>query len=67
MRGNYLLKLQGKYTEAEPILTRATEVMEKAFGPEHPAVASGINNRAILLRKQVAVSKCFYSPSNHHK
>lgn len=67
----YLLKLQGKYAEAEHILARVTEVWEKAFGHNHPDVASGLNNHAMLLRKQVEISKSiflyFYSRLNYQK
>eukprot|EP00752_Nemacystus_decipiens_P005175 g4696.t1 len=45
----YLFKLQGKFEAAEPLYARATGIWEKALGPEHPAVATALNNRAGLL------------------
>ena len=42
--------IQGKYAEAEPLYARAIEIWEKALGPEHPNVATVLNNRAGLLR-----------------
>lgn len=45
--------LQGKYDEAGPLNIRAMEIAEKVIGPEHPTFARTLNNRAILLVKQV--------------
>ncbi|MDA2913832.1 tetratricopeptide repeat protein [Acidobacteriia bacterium AH_259_A11_L15] len=42
---------QGKYPEAEPLYQRALAIWEKALGPEHPFVAQGLENYAVLLRK----------------
>ena len=42
---------QGKYTEAEPLFMRALAIDEKALGPEHPSVATNLENYAGLLRK----------------
>ncbi|CAN0176861.1 unnamed protein product, partial [Ectocarpus sp. 12 AP-2014] len=42
---------QGKYEEAEPLNARAIEILEKSLGPDHPDVATALNNRAGLLRK----------------
>ena len=39
---------QGRYQEAIPIAKRALAIHEKAFGPEHPAVAQSLNNLALL-------------------
>ena len=41
--------IQGKYAEAEPLYARATEIWDKALGPDHPLVATALNNRAELL------------------
>ncbi|CAM9130011.1 unnamed protein product [Ectocarpus sp. 8 AP-2014] len=49
---NPLSYTQGKYAEAEPLFERATEIWEKALGPDHPTVANALNNRAGLLYKQ---------------
>lgn len=51
--------IQGKYAEAEPLYVRATEILEKALGPEHPNVATPLNNRAWLLRAQVRAVRIF--------
>ena len=42
---------QGKYAEAEPLYQRALGIWETALGPEHPNVASVLENYAVLLRK----------------
>ncbi len=42
---------QGKYAEAEPFHKRALAIWEKALGPEHPRVATGLETYAALLRK----------------
>ncbi len=42
---------QGKYAEAEPLYRRALAIREKALGPEHPSVATALENYAGLLRK----------------
>ncbi len=36
----------GKYAEAVPLAQRAVELAEKQFGPEHPNVATSLNNLA---------------------
>ena len=41
--------LQGKYDEAEPLYVRAMAIDEKVYGPDHPEVATDLNNRAGLL------------------
>ena len=50
---NPLLMSQGKYAEAEPLYERSQVIREKALGPEHPAVAAVLSNRAVLLESQV--------------
>jgi tetratricopeptide (TPR) repeat protein len=42
---------QGKYAEAEPLYQRALGIREKALGPEHPNVATVLENYAVLLRQ----------------
>jgi Flp pilus assembly protein TadD len=42
----WLLLLQGKYDEAEPLHRRALAIREKVLGPEHPEVAASLNNVA---------------------
>ncbi|CAN0453882.1 unnamed protein product, partial [Ectocarpus fasciculatus] len=43
---------QGKYDEADPLYLRAIEIGEKTLGPDHPGLATWLNNRAELLRVQ---------------
>ena len=50
---------QGKCAEAVPLNERATEIWMKALGPEHPTVATALNNRAALLRAQVRATRIF--------
>ena len=50
---NPLLLSKGKYAEAEPLYERSQAILEKALGPEHPAVAAVLNNRAGLFKIQV--------------
>ncbi len=45
-----LYQAQGRYAEAEPLYKRALAIMEKALGPEHPHVATSLENYAALLR-----------------
>ncbi len=46
-----LYNTQGQYGQAEPLYLRALAILEKTLGPEHPNVASGLENYADLLRK----------------
>ncbi len=39
------------YAEAEPLLKRSLAIKEKTLGPEHPLVATSLENYAALLRK----------------
>jgi tetratricopeptide (TPR) repeat protein len=41
---------QGQYAQAQPLYTRALAIREKALGPDHPAVATSLENYAALLR-----------------
>ena len=43
---------QGRYAEAEPLYKRALAIQEKALGPDHPDVATALNNLAVLYRHQ---------------
>ncbi len=43
---------QGKYEQAEPLFLRAIEIVEKAFGKDHPQFATHLNNLAELYRAQ---------------
>lgn len=40
----------GKYDEAIPLMQRALSIYEKALSPEHPAVATTLNNLAEFYR-----------------
>ncbi len=42
----------GRYAEAIPLAQRSLAIREKALGPEHPDVATGLNNLAALYEAQ---------------
>ena len=42
---------QGRHPEAEPLYQRSLAILEKALGPEHPDVATSLENYAALLRQ----------------
>jgi tetratricopeptide (TPR) repeat protein len=52
-----LLLAKAQYAEAERPLARALAIWEKALGPGHPDVATGLNNLALLYRSQGAYTK----------
>jgi CHAT domain-containing protein/Tfp pilus assembly protein PilF len=43
---------QGKYNEAEPLLKRSLDILQKALGANHPDVATSLNNLAQLYSDQ---------------
>ena len=43
---------QGRFSEALPLAQRALGMREKALGPDHPEVATGLNNLALLYQAQ---------------
>ena len=45
------------YAEAEPLYQRALAIYENALGPEHPYVATTLENYAALLRKTARVDE----------
>ena len=45
-----LLQHTNRFGEAEPLMRRALEIDEAAFGKQHPTVAIRLNNLATLLR-----------------
>ncbi|CAM9170764.1 unnamed protein product, partial [Ectocarpus sp. 8 AP-2014] len=47
-----VLKLMGKYAEADPLYLRAIEIGENTLGLDHPALATQLNNWAGLLESQ---------------
>ena len=48
------LQDQGKLAEAEPLYQRSLANGEKTLGPDHPSVATRLNNLAVLLNMQVS-------------
>lgn len=49
------------FAEAEPLYERSQAIQEEALGPEHHAVATVLNNRALLAMAQVrVVNHCWY-------
>ena len=42
---------QGEYAQAEPLCQRALAILQKALGPEHPNLATALENYALLLRE----------------
>jgi CHAT domain-containing protein/tetratricopeptide (TPR) repeat protein len=43
---------QGRYSEAEPLFREAIDIDRQQLGENHPDVATGLNNLAILYRAQ---------------
>ena len=48
---------QANYTQAQPLYQRAMSILEKALGPEHPAVATCLNQLAALYHAQGQYAK----------
>ena len=46
---------QGKHEEALPLYKRSRAIKEKVYGPDHPSLATSLNNEAVLLKKMVRV------------
>lgn len=44
---------QGKYAEAEALYLRSLKIQEGILGPDHPDVATSLNDLAGLLELQV--------------
>jgi tetratricopeptide (TPR) repeat protein len=44
-----VLRLQGKYSEAEMLNRRALEGLEKKLGQDHPGTLTSVHNLAVLL------------------
>jgi tetratricopeptide (TPR) repeat protein len=47
-----LYRVQGRYTEAEPLYKQALEMRQKLLGSEHPDIATSLNNLAALYQAQ---------------
>ena len=43
---------RGQYPQAEPLNQRSLAIREKALGPDHPDVATSLNNLALLYVNQ---------------
>jgi tetratricopeptide (TPR) repeat protein len=51
------LNRSGKSKEAEPILLQALEIRKKALGPEHPDVATSLNNLGFYMKIWAIIPK----------
>ena len=58
---------QGKSAEAESLFKRSLKIDEIALGPEHPTVATTLNNLAILYKGQgkLVVHQLWIDESRH--
>jgi Flp pilus assembly protein TadD len=45
-----LYDIQGQYAQAEPLFRRSLAIREKVLGPNHPDVATSLENLALLCR-----------------
>ena len=43
---------QGRYGEAEPLYKRSLAIKKKALGPDHPSVATSLDNLGVLYEAQ---------------
>jgi tetratricopeptide (TPR) repeat protein len=72
-----LLRAKALYAEAEPLYRRALAIDETSYGPDHPEVATDLNNLAELLgatnrlseaeplyRRALAISENSYGPEH---
>jgi hypothetical protein len=51
----------GKYESALPLARQVLEIQEKALGPDHPDVATALNNLASIYRSgQYALAESLY-------
>ncbi|EFH89900.1 helix-turn-helix transcriptional regulator [Ktedonobacter racemifer] len=46
------LRERGQYGEAEPLYQRAFHIREQVLGPDHPQVATSLNNLAVLYWRE---------------
>ncbi|CAN0260919.1 unnamed protein product, partial [Scytosiphon promiscuus] len=44
---------QGRYIDADTLFRRSIDILERAFGPDHPDVGFTLANRAVCLAHQV--------------
>jgi tetratricopeptide (TPR) repeat protein len=67
----------GRFAEAEPLLKRAIAITEKAYGPDHPQLVSGLQVLALvyqqtgrfaeaepLLKRAIAIGEKTYGPDD---
>jgi hypothetical protein len=47
-----MLSREGHYAAAEPLLREAVDIRREKLGPDHPAVAVGLDQLATLLRER---------------
>ena len=47
----HFTQAQGHYDAAGPVYRRSLAIYEKALGPEHPELATSLENYAALLRQ----------------
>ena len=47
---------QGKHEEALPLYQRSRAIDEKVYGPDHPEVATNLNNEPVLLKQMSTLS-----------
>ena len=52
---------QGKLDEAELLYKQSLEIKKRVYGEDHPSIATGLNNLAGLLKKQVPILNSFRS------
>ena len=50
-RAGTYLQTQGRYREAVPLMQRALAIDERVHGPDHPEVATSLNNLALVLQE----------------
>ena len=51
----------GKFSEAQPLAQRALAIWQKALGPDHPNVATSLNNQAEIYSERGAFRGCSHS------
>ena len=56
-RTTHLVAAQGNYEGARPLYERSLALRENVLGPDHPDVASSLNDLAGLLDDQVRVDR----------
>jgi hypothetical protein len=53
-----LLKATNRLEEAEPLMRRAVDILERSLGPDHPWTRTGRTNLEILLAEIGAAAPC---------